>query len=67
MIRSLLAAGLLLFTITAFAQRKPNIIIAAAHPALMPVLDAIVKKEHRPAHIREWEFLDSKVTVKEKM
>lgn len=41
--------------------------IAAAHPALIPVLDAIVKKEHRPAHIREWEFLDSKVTVKEKM
>ncbi len=41
--------------------------LAAQHPELLRQLDAIVKKEHRPAHIKEWEFLDSKVTVKEKM
>ncbi|MGE7776222.1 arylsulfatase [Chitinophaga sp. NPDC101104] len=34
--------------------------VAAAHPGLIPRFDAIVKKEHRPAHIREWEFLDVK-------
>lgn len=54
-----------LYDLSADPAEKNN--IAAAHPALIPVLDAIVKKEHRPAHIREWEFLDSKVTVKEKM
>lgn len=41
--------------------------VAAQHPELLQQLDAIVKKEHRPAHIKEWEFLDSKVTEKEKM
>ncbi|WP_205687016.1 arylsulfatase [Chitinophaga rhizosphaerae] len=34
--------------------------VAAAHPDLIPRFDAIVKKEHRPAHIREWEFLNVK-------
>lgn len=34
--------------------------LAAAHPALLQRFDEIVKKEHRPAHIREWEFLDVK-------
>ncbi|RPE08496.1 N-acetylgalactosamine-6-sulfatase [Chitinophaga lutea] len=38
--------------------------IAAQHPALLQQFDAIVKKEHRPAHIREWEFLEPKVAAK---
>ncbi len=41
--------------------------IAAQHPDLLRKFDAIVKKEHRPAHIREWEFLDPKVKVTEKL
>ncbi|RPD41859.1 arylsulfatase [Chitinophaga barathri] len=41
--------------------------LAAQHPDILRQLDAIVKKEHRPAHIKEWEFLDSKLTEKEKM
>jgi arylsulfatase A-like enzyme len=41
--------------------------IAAQHPALLRQFDAIVKKEHRPAHIREWEFLDSKLPVTDKL
>ena len=38
--------------------------LAAQHPALLRQFDDIVKKEHRPAHIKEWEFLDPKVAVK---
>ncbi len=34
--------------------------LAAQHPALLTRFDDIVKKEHRPAHIREWELLDVK-------
>ncbi len=41
--------------------------IASQHPDLLRQLDEIVKKEHRPAHIKEWEFLDPKVPEKEKM
>ncbi|MCW3465270.1 arylsulfatase [Chitinophaga nivalis] len=35
--------------------------LAAAHKDLLPQFDRIVQQEHRPAHIREWEFLDPKV------
>ncbi|WP_298707608.1 sulfatase/phosphatase domain-containing protein, partial [Chitinophaga sp.] len=34
--------------------------VAEQQPALLRRFDDIVKKEHRPAHIREWEFLDVK-------
>ncbi len=34
--------------------------LSAQYPDLLARFDAIVKKEHRPAHIREWEFLDVK-------
>lgn len=34
--------------------------VAAQHPDLIKQLDAIVQREHRPAHIREWEFVDPK-------
>ena len=37
--------------------------VAAAHRDMLPNFDAIVKKEHRNAHLNEWEFLDSKMTV----
>ncbi|HEY9258404.1 arylsulfatase [Chitinophaga sp.] len=35
--------------------------VAAAHRDLLPGFDAIVKKEHRNAHLNEWEFLNSKM------
>ena len=34
--------------------------IADSHPEMIRRLDAIVEKEHRPATIREWEFVDPK-------
>ncbi len=40
--------------------------LAAQHPQLLREFDAIVKKEHRPAHIKEWEFLDPKLSVANK-
>ncbi|GEP97354.1 N-acetylgalactosamine-6-sulfatase [Chitinophaga cymbidii] len=50
-----------LYDLSADPAEKNN--VAAENAALIPELDAIVKKEHRPAHIREWEFLDSKVAT----
>ncbi len=38
--------------------------IAAQHPELLPQLDAIVKREHRPSHLQEWEFVDPKFETK---
>lgn len=38
--------------------------IALQHPELISKLDAIVKKEHQPATIREWEFIDPKFQTK---
>lgn len=38
--------------------------IAAQHPELIPQFDAIVKREHRPSHIQDWEFVDPKFEVK---
>lgn len=34
--------------------------IAAHHPELAKQFDEIVKKEHQPSHIKEWEFIDPK-------
>lgn len=39
--------------------------VAAQHPELIRQFDAIVKKEHQPAHIKEWEFLSPKFSVKQ--
>ncbi len=39
--------------------------VADQHPELIRRFDAIVKKEHQPAHIREWEFLSPKFDVKQ--
>jgi arylsulfatase A len=35
--------------------------LAAAHPERLRELDAIVSREHRRSHIREWEFVDSRI------
>ena len=35
--------------------------VAATHPEILKQLDVIVAREHRHAHIREWEFVDSRV------
>jgi arylsulfatase A len=32
--------------------------VAAQHPEILTRLDSILKQEHEPAHIREWEFVD---------
>lgn len=34
--------------------------IAKEHPSLLKQMDEIVKKQHRPSHIKEWEFVDPK-------
>jgi len=41
-------------------DRNETTDIAADHPELLKQFDDIVKKEHQPAHIREWEFIDPK-------
>lgn len=60
-----LKKGWELYDLSADPKEENN--IAAQHPALLKDFDAIVKKEHRPAHIKEWEFLDSKIVTPEKM
>lgn len=32
--------------------------VAAQHPEIISRINAIVQKEHQPAHIREWEFIN---------
>lgn len=38
--------------------------ISSLHPELIAQIEAIVKKEHRSAHIKEWEFVNPKFDVK---
>lgn len=35
--------------------------LAAKFPGILSQLDGIVKREHRRAHIREWEFIDDRI------
>lgn len=35
--------------------------LASQHPELIQRFDAILKKEHQPSHIRDWEFVDPKI------
>lgn len=35
--------------------------VAVQYPDVLKQLDAIVKREHTPSHLNEWEFLDSKL------
>ncbi|MEO5995163.1 MAG: arylsulfatase [Chitinophagaceae bacterium] len=37
--------------------------VASQHPELLQQFDAIVKKEHQPSHIKEWEFINPKFGV----
>ncbi|MEI6586490.1 MAG: arylsulfatase [Sediminibacterium sp.] len=41
-------------------DRNETIDIAQAHPELISKFEAIVKKEHRNSHIKEWEFINPK-------
>ena len=34
--------------------------VVAQHPQLLKRFDAILKKEHQPAHLTEWEFVNPK-------
>jgi len=43
---------------------KEQVNVASRYPAVLQVLDDIVKREHQNAHIREWEFINSKMPEK---
>jgi arylsulfatase A len=43
------------------ADRGETTDVASRHPDVLRELDAIVTREHRRAHIREWEFVDSRL------
>lgn len=45
-------------------DREESTDLAARHPELIKQFEAIVKKEHRNAHVKEWEFVDPKFNVK---
>lgn len=45
-------------------DRNETTDIANKHPELVEQFDAIQKKEHQHSHIREWEFIDPKFSVK---
>ena len=38
--------------------------VAFEHPEILRRLDAITNQQHRPAHIREWEFVDQRFSGK---
>jgi arylsulfatase A-like enzyme len=40
------------------ADEKETTDVSGSHPDLIKQFETIVKKEHQPAHIREWEFID---------
>ena len=40
---------------------RPNVVYIYADDLVLRQLDAVVTREHRRAHIREWEFVDSRV------
>lgn len=39
--------------------------VAVGHPELVNQMETIMKREHQPAHIREWEFINPKFSAKE--
>ena len=43
------------------ADRGETTDVAGQHPDVLRQLDAIAAREHRRAHIREWEFVDSRL------
>ncbi len=45
-------------------DRNETTDLADQHPNIIAQFDAIVKKEHRNAHIKEWEFVNPKFVIK---
>lgn len=45
-------------------DRNETTDLASQYPKIIEQLDLIVKKEHQPAHILEWEFISSKLPKK---
>lgn len=45
-----------LYNLATDVAEKNN--VASQHPAIIARLDSILQREHQPAHIREWEFID---------
>jgi arylsulfatase A len=45
-----------LYNLTTDVAEKNN--VAGQHADIITKLDSIVQQEHRPAHIRDWEFID---------
>ncbi len=39
--------------------------VADQHPELTQLFEEIVKLEHQPSHIKEWEFVNPKFTAKD--
>ncbi len=39
--------------------------IAAQHPELVQLFEQILKKEHQPSHIKEWEFVAPRFSLNE--
>ena len=46
-------------------DEKETTDVSLQHPELILEFEQILKKEHRPSHIREWEFVDPKFTAKD--
>ena len=45
-------------------DRNETTNIAARHPEIVEEFKPIQKKEHQHSHIKEWEFIDPKFSVK---
>ena len=39
--------------------------VATQHLELMKQFDKILKQQHQPSHIKEWEFINTKFSVKD--
>lgn len=47
------------------SDRNETTDLASQHPELIKQFESIVKKEHQQAHIKEWEFINPKFSVKD--
>ena len=45
-------------------DEKETIEIASQHSELVQKFEEILKKEHQPSHLREWEFISPKTSGK---
>jgi arylsulfatase A-like enzyme len=45
------------------ADRNETTDVAAQYPELIKQFDAILKKEHQPSNVKEWNFIDNKVAA----